>query len=440
MQINGKNLCENCFRELAADSCDYCAKKIKFVSAALPQGTILFDRYVVGKPIEENDNAIKYYAYDMNSDKRTLIKEYFPSIFANRSADQVSAMPIDEEAYNDGLESFFDEAKALSDFKKCSGIIKIYKFFNQNGTSYYVTELLDGYDLDKYLKKLSRKIPETAAVKIILKTIDALEDIHRSAPCHGSLSPSDIFLCSNGQVKLSSVGGLFVEPNESSAKYAPVERKIKNYGRASAATDVYSLGAIMLQMITGSIPNDPISRLNEDSLDLLGISDQLEAVLNKMLAVLPFDRYQSLSELREALSSRLTLKSRVNASGEQMDADGASSAKADESVNEGNIVNVKDSIVKEELPNNNDIPEEAESVSENDNYIEETYDESSNDYDDGYEDDSYNDLSYDNEYYDDDIEQSSGNRNDTRLLLAILYSLLGALAIFLVMVIVLLFA
>lgn len=439
MQINDKNLCENCFRELTSASCDYCAKKIKFVASALPQGTVLFERYMIGKPIEETDGVIKYYAYDMNLDKRTLINEYFPSVFASRAADQSTVIALDEERYNDGLERFFDEAKALSDFKKCKGIIKIYKFFNQNGTSYYVTELLDGYDLDKYLKKLSRKIPETAAVKIILKTIDALEDIHKAGACHGKLSPSNIFLCSNGQVKLSTAGGETAEPEKSALKYAPIERKIRNYGRASVATDIYSLGAIMLQMITGSIPKDPIARLEGAELDLSGVSDQLRPVLGKMLEVLPSDRYKSLGELKEALSSRLTIRSHAEetVSVEKDDKADLSSVnvaaknasdKLDDSAEQGHVKDENAHIAYNESSNGAE-----------DSYAQEEALSDSYEDDEPY-DDQYDDLQDDLEYYDENAEMPSRSGNDTRLLLAILYSLLGALAIFLIMVIVLLFA
>lgn len=438
MQINGKNLCDNCFRELTTGSCDYCAKKIKFVSAALPQGTVIFDRYVIGKPTEESDSAIKYYAYDMNLNKRTLIKEYFPEAFAKRDSDQITVIPTDNEAYTDGLERFFDEARALSDFKKCPGIIKIYKFFNQNETSYYATELLDGYDLDKYLKKLSRKIPETAAVKIIIKTIDALEDIHEAEPCHGQLSPSDIFLCSNGSIKLSTVGGAFATLEKSAEKYAPIERKIKNYGRVAASTDVYSLGVIMLQMITGAIPSDSIARLENDDLDLSGISDQLEPVLRKMLEILPLNRYQSLAELKEALSSRLTIKRPENAAVSPV------SETATTSYDNTNEVSYSGS-QNDALSNEPDYPEndtdqgnESSANFENIDLNDETADDEYDDYSDSYDDSS--DIAEYDDY--DNLPEDGGRRSagDTRLLLAILYSLLGALIIFLIMVAVLLFA
>ncbi len=308
MQINGKNYCDNCFRELTHDSCDYCTKKIKEINGALPVGTILFDRFIVGKPIDQGKSAISYYGYDQAQNRRVLLKEFIPTGIAERAEDGITVAVLDDDAFGVGLERFFAEARALSNFKKCDGIIKIYKFFNENGTSYYVTELLDGYDLEKYLKKLSRNIPETAAVKIVLKTLDALADVHALEPCHGQLSPRNIFLCSNGMVKLSDAGGLSSAPGDYASLYAPIERKIRNYGRAAAATDIYSVGAIMYQMITGKTVPDPISRLENDTLDLDSISDQLRPVIRTMLEILPKNRYQSISELRVALNGRLTIK------------------------------------------------------------------------------------------------------------------------------------
>ena len=87
IEINGKQLCENCFEEISGDKCGSCG----FVSSdsaldksLLPAGSILSNRYVIGRVIGKGGFGTTYLAYDALVCRKIAIKEYFPYGIAQR--------------------------------------------------------------------------------------------------------------------------------------------------------------------------------------------------------------------------------------------------------------------------------------------------------------------------------------------------------------------
>lgn len=108
-RFNGKKRCANCFCEIKSETCPNCGYSKKTAASdaeALPRGTKLAEKYIVGGVIGCGGFGKTYFALDIKSDKTLAIKEYFPPNIAVRERKTLTVKPISEKkssVYNNGL-------------------------------------------------------------------------------------------------------------------------------------------------------------------------------------------------------------------------------------------------------------------------------------------------------------------------------------------------
>ena len=145
--------CMGCMREYEEKkkSCPYCGYTInakqEYAFALQPQ-TVLQARYIVGTVLRCGKEEIIYLGWDQVLDKRIAIKEYYPQLILTRDEGQrqVSLQEPDaENEYRKGKEQYISDAKELARFREETGIIRIYDYFEQNGTVYVITEYSENY-------------------------------------------------------------------------------------------------------------------------------------------------------------------------------------------------------------------------------------------------------------------------------------------------------
>lgn len=151
--------------------------------------------------------------------------------------------------------------------------------------------------------------------------LTVVQSIHEAGVYHLDLKPSNIIesIDSPNEIKildfdaailsaLAMNGGRGIQ--RGSPEYAAPEQLDESVGKLSAATDVYALGVILRQMLTGYMPVNVdtqgqttilSSQELRDSLDELYLSDALKTILRKALAFNPADRYQNVSEMKAAI-------------------------------------------------------------------------------------------------------------------------------------------
>ena len=108
---------------------------------ALHPGSILNGRYVVGRVLGQGGFGVTYVAYDDRTKGRVAIKEYLPTEFAGRAKASSTVRPLSEnhrENFNYGKARFLEEAKTLAEFIGDEHIVRIYSYFEENGTAYFV--------------------------------------------------------------------------------------------------------------------------------------------------------------------------------------------------------------------------------------------------------------------------------------------------------------
>jgi eukaryotic-like serine/threonine-protein kinase len=181
---------------------------------------------------------------------------------------------------------------------------------------YMVLEWADGQLLREILAKEGR-LPLDRAVRITCRLCGALEYIHSRGVVHRDLKPENVFLDGEDNVKLFDFGiaavrgarrltfGKFSNLTGTADYIAPEQIKGK---RGDARTDIYALGIMLYEMLTGKMPFEGTNafavmngRLNRDAPPPRefnpAISEQLQAVIYKAMARDPRDRYASASEL-----------------------------------------------------------------------------------------------------------------------------------------------
>lgn len=310
--------CANCFSavDINEQSCPYCGfdcDKSQTTSYAIAAGTILKARYVIGKVIGIGGFGITYLGYDTEQERVIAIKEYYPHGVAVRSNDNLTVEPLgsaNAEFYHKGIERFLHEGKYIAMFAAAAEVMGIYDAFEENGTAYYVMEHFNGITLKAYTDKYGRISPQQA-LWIAQRISATFEVIHKGGIIHRDVSPDNIMLCRNGGVKLIDFGVArsFTEDDNGlsvmlKAGFTPLEQYQRS-GRQGAWTDIYSLGASLYYALTLCMPDDPMSRLEDDSdfeRYLSQLPDKLAGLIRRCCCVRAKERYQTAEELCKALA------------------------------------------------------------------------------------------------------------------------------------------
>ena len=316
IEINGKKFCENCFKPVTGVVCKSCGFNSEEGSpdpTTLSPGSILMNRYVVGCVIGKGGFGITYLAYDALVNKKIAIKEYYPYGLAQRVTEstQVAVTSSDSaEAFNLGAEKFYNEAKLVSRFNGNPNIVGVYGCFYENGTAYIAMEYLKGQTLKEYIRE-NGVLSAPKALFVAKNIVNALIVAHSASVLHRDITPDNVILCENGDIKLIDFGAARQVVAEYSQTFsvilkpgfAPPEQYRKK-GNQGPWTDVYALGTTLYFMLTGDIPEDPTGRFDDDDTfkdNNFDVEPALWAVITKAAKLDIDERYKDALELKNAL-------------------------------------------------------------------------------------------------------------------------------------------
>lgn len=286
-------------------------------------GTILHERYEIKDILGAGGFGITYKAWDNTLQTEVCIKEYYPVGIANRAvaATLVSVYTnADEVSYRRGMQRFLREARGLAKLGSVKNIVNVHDYFEENNTAYMVMEYLKGKTLKCFVKENGGKVNEDIAIHIACSVLEALQHVHAVGIIHRDISPDNIYICDNMEVKLIDFGALkqeIAEVNKSTSiilKYgfAPPEQYTSNSRGQGAWTDIYAVGATVYYILTGLIPQDSVMRMMEDVLVPLeeiipSISKNFSDAIMKAMSLNIRDRFASAEDfLNELLSDTET--------------------------------------------------------------------------------------------------------------------------------------
>jgi serine/threonine protein kinase len=237
-------------------------------AASLSPGQSLFE-YRIERVLGGGGFGITYLAHDVNLQLPVAIKEYFPGDLALRASDcSVHVRSGDGvDRFQWGLERFIDEARTLATFRH-PNIVRVLRYFKEHGTAYIVMEYESGDPLPRWLVKQGG-LSQQKLLQVIYPILDGLEKVHQLNFLHRDIKPDNIYVRADGSPVLLDFGAarrltLNTEmTNIVSPGFAPFEQ-YHSGGNQGPWTDLYSLGAVMYWMATGSKPLEAASRVRED--------------------------------------------------------------------------------------------------------------------------------------------------------------------------------
>ena len=320
--INPDSLCPGCMAvldepDLACPLCGFDRNTYAPSPRSLRPSIILNEKYLVGSVIGEGGFGITYIGFNLEAGLPVAIKEYFPSELATRDASAGNSLSIftgeSTELFKEGLEKYLREARNLTMFSELPGIVTVKDFFYENETAYIIMEYINGMNLKQYLTKNGGTMNQNEVIKLMKPVLEAMVKIHETGMIHRDISPENIMITKNKQIKLTDFGAARVTNSEDNKSitvvlkrgYAP-EEQYRAKGVQGAWTDVYALCATMYRMITGVTPQEALERNIEDNVEPLSKFDEniwpeIEYAIMKGLSLKAEDRYQNVTDLINAL-------------------------------------------------------------------------------------------------------------------------------------------
>ena len=281
----------------------------------LATGTRL-EEFEIERELGAGGFGVTYLAFDTLLDRRVAIKEYLPHDWGERGPDGLVGprSAADAEDYRWGLDRFLEGARLLARLHHAH-IVQVHRAIEARGTAYAVTEYVDGRSLAAALQ--AEGPWAEARVLALLDALTAgLAAVYRAGLVHRDIKPANVMLREDGSPVLIDFGAVRQAASESGALppiltpgYAPIEQYTEK-GVQGPWTDVYALGAVAYEALSGRVPEEASSRVAEDSLRPIAetapqaVGARLSSAVMSALALRPDDRPQSLTDWRALLGLR----------------------------------------------------------------------------------------------------------------------------------------
>jgi serine/threonine protein kinase len=293
---------------------------------ALPHGT-RFGEFEIIRVLGVGGFGVVYLANDYSLERQVALKEYMPASLAVRGEGSRITLRSDSmaETYAVGLRSFINEARLLAKFDHPS-LVKVYRFWEDNGTAYMVMPYLQGTTLRDTRRAMPHSPDEAWIRRVLDPMLDALEQLHNEGVYHRDVAPDNILLPPAGAPILLDFGAarrVISDRTQSltailKPSYAPIEQYADMAGmRQGPWTDLYALGAVMHFLLIGAPPAPATARAVQDDAEeieqrvIAGVSPRFMSLVAWMLGVRPIERPQNVATVRAALRGELAIPSRV---------------------------------------------------------------------------------------------------------------------------------
>ena len=269
-----------------------------------PAGTIVAGRYAIIKVLGQGAFGHTFLARDRTIDRLVAIKLLDPRGTADWKAHEL----------------FEREAAVLRSLRH-HGIPEVYDLLTDvwlgAPAAFLIMEYVEGVSLGQMIEA-QRQLDPSEVVHLFLELLGILEYLHGRAPpiLHRDIKPSNIILRPDGQLTLvdfGSVRRILLNPDESGSTvagtygYMPYEQYM---GQATAASDLYSVGATFLHVVTGRPPRDFMT--DEGRLqvpDVLPGDSRIGPIIARLLRPSPAERFANARDVRQALLSPVGVQS-----------------------------------------------------------------------------------------------------------------------------------
>ena len=275
------------------------------------KGQKINDRYQVIRSIGEGGMANVYLAYDTILDRNVAVKV----LRGDLATDEKFVRRFQREAMS---------ASALSH----PNIVEMYDVGEDDGNYFIVMEYIDGKTLKNLIKKRGA-LTVAEVVDIMLQLTSAISCAHDSYIIHRDIKPQNVMILDDGRVKITDFG-IAIASNASeltqtnsvmgSVHYLPPEQA--NGAGATAKSDIYSLGILMFELLTGKLPfkgenavEIALKQMKEQIPSVCAINPEIpqsiENVILKACAKNPKNRYDNVKDMYNDIKTALD-EDRIN--------------------------------------------------------------------------------------------------------------------------------
>ncbi len=269
------------------------------------KGQKINDRYQIIKTIGEGGMANVYLAYDTILDRNVAVKV----LRGDLATDEKFVRRFQREALS---------ASSLSH----PNIVEVYDVGEDNGLYYIVMEYIEGKHLKQLLKKRG-SLTVREVVDIMMQITDGMSAAHDSYIIHRDIKPQNIMILENGLIKITDFGiamalnaTQLTQTNSvmGSVHYLPPEQACGK--TATIQSDVYSMGILMFELLTGSVPfkgdnavEIALKHIKESIPYVKDINDSIPTsvanIVKRATAKNLKNRYQDAREMHEDLKTCL---------------------------------------------------------------------------------------------------------------------------------------
>ena len=283
--------------------------------------TLRGGKYRILRPLGHGSFGVTYLATakfvvkgtlgEMETEVKVAVKEFFMGDINTRAADGSSVEGSGGSVFSNYRKKFRREAENLSKLNH-PNIVKVLDVFDENNTTYYVMQYIEGMNLNDYIQKKGR-LNETEALGIVKDMGKALSYMHRNRMLHLDIKPKNVMIENDGKAILIDFGlakqyTATGEPESSTSigmgtpGYAPIEQA--NYhqdGTFPVTLDIYAFGATIYKMLTGQTPPHASDLLEdgfpETMFRNLGVSEHMIGCVKKAMGPTKKSRYQTVDEM-----------------------------------------------------------------------------------------------------------------------------------------------
>ncbi len=311
-----KNYCMGCMKEIDEDItvCPHCSYNA-FSSQTAPflsKGSIVSDKYLVGKVESFSTDSITYIGLDTETETIVNIIEFYPEKIVSRAlgVTEVSIKFGYEDLFRSTLQSFIDLWTDLKETVGYACLPQVTDILLYNSTAYAVCEYKDSITLESYFKEKS-PLPPKKALSALKNILVALKELHSIGVIHGAISPKSVFVGADGKIHLGRFAIKQCHSINSSLRAKPISgfAPLELYGeepQAGPHSDIYSFTALLYYAVTGTVPADSTKRAVKDDMILPSniaeslTKNEISAII-RGLAVKPENRISTIDELMALL-------------------------------------------------------------------------------------------------------------------------------------------
>lgn len=277
----------------------------------LKPGSVLED-YEFGKVIGRGSFSLVYSAIEISTNRKVVIKEYFPKHFALREGETIVALDGKKLfTFTEGFKQFFNEAMALNKISH-PHVLKTHNMFRSNKTAYLVSLNIGGRDLKWFLTTVREPMDQALIYKVYMPILSALNFLHEAQLLHLDIKPANILLQPNSESLLLDFGAAQAMTSSKRINnmqtlthgFAPPEQYDKSRS-LGPWTDIYATAATLYFSIACKPPAKSKDSTAESKLSIQRYGDayahHLIHAINRSLAYDASNRYDSVDEFAAAL-------------------------------------------------------------------------------------------------------------------------------------------